>query len=105
MSTITYRRGQELPGLTFPWTDSAGVALPLNTGHTFVLELVNTRTGITSIPNCTITGASGSVNVAWAANALDIAAGIYRVWLTATETASGKQRVFNPGKPPSILIV
>lgn len=105
MNTVTYRRGQELPGLVFPWLDSAGAPLPLNTGYTFTLQLVSNVTGVDAAPAVTITGTSGSVAVAWAPNALDITPGGYRVWLTATETASGKARVFSPGNPPTIKIV
>ncbi len=105
MNTITYKRGQELPGLQFPWLDSAGAPLPLNTGYTFTLQLVSNVTGVDAAPAVTITGASGSVTVAWSTNALDIAPGVYTTWLTAIETASGKARVFNPARPPTIVIV
>jgi len=105
MNTVTYRRGQELPGLTFPWLDSAGAPLPLDTGYTFTLALISNVTGVDAAPVCTITGASGSVTVAWATNALDITPGVYTTWLTATETASGKARVFAPARPPTIVIV
>ncbi len=104
-NTITYRRGQELPGLQFPWLDSTGAPLDLSTGYTFALALVSNVTGVDAAPAVTITGASGSVTVAWSANALDIAPGVYQLWLTATETASGKARVFSPGRPPTIVIV
>lgn len=106
---FTYRAGAELPGLTLPWqeelTQDVWTDLDLTTGYTFSLTLVNAA-GTTALTKTTgITGADGSVVVAWAAGELDIAPGRYELRLRATETATSKDRDYAPGEPPLIQIV
>lgn len=107
-STFTYRTGAELPGLTLPWQEelSAGTFtnLDLSSGYTFTLELVD-RDGTVSLTKTTnLTGAVGSVAVAWATNDLALTAGTYTLKLRARETATSKDRDYRPGNPIKIVI-
>lgn len=107
MSTFTYRRGAERPNLTLPWQEetTAGVwvDLDLSTGYTFLLTLTRIDDDTTALSKTTgITGADGSVAVAWAADELDIPAGGHRLNLRAT--SGGLDRDYSPGSPVTLII-
>jgi hypothetical protein len=108
-TTFVYRRGAELPGLTLPWQEQTGAGtwanLDLSSGYTFTLTLVG-PTGTVALTKTTgITGADGSVVVAWAVNDLDLAAGDYTLRLRAREVATSKDRDYSPQRPLRISIV
>ena len=104
---ITYRAGDELPTLTCPWQEelSQGVwtDLDLTGAYTFAVTLTHTD-GSTESPSPVITGADGSVNIAWATDDLAIATGVWTMSLVASETASSKQRSYSPSDPVRITI-
>lgn len=103
------RAGDELGGITFPWQEetSSGTFTDLDLSggtHTFALVL-EAADGTTAATITSITGADGSAVVTFAVDDLDIDAGMYVMWLTATETATGKTRTYNPRHPPMLTIV
>ncbi len=107
-TSFTYGAGAELPGLTLPWQEETAPGiwtnLNLSAGYTFTLTLV-TPNGTTTLTKTTgITGAVGSVAVAWAAGELDLAPGLYALKLRARETATDKDRDYRPGSPIRITI-
>ena len=106
-NTVTYAAGDEYPTLTLPWQEelSQGVwtDLDLSSGWTFAVTLTHTD-GSTESPSPVVTGADGSVNIAWAADDLAIATGVWELSLVASETASSKQRSYSPGDPVRITI-
>ena len=108
MDTFAFRAGDDLPGLTFRWQQetSAGVFtdLDLSSGYTFVMALVDAD-GVTAFSTTNLTGADGSVTVVFVSGDLDLEAGVYTVELTASETATSKQRSYSPLSPPRIQIV
>ena len=106
--TFSLRAGDELPGLTLPWqyesSQNTFTDLDLSSGYTFSLLLVDTD-GVTQLTKTTgITGTSSGCTVAWAVDDLDLDTGTYTMWLTATETATSKQRTYSPRQPPQITI-
>lgn len=110
MSTIfVYNRGDELPGLTLPWqTETAQntyTDLDLSSGYTFSLTLTNSADEVVVTKTSGITGADGSVVIAWAVDELDIAEGLYEFTLVATETATGKTRTYRRGERVNLRII
>jgi hypothetical protein len=105
---FTYQAGAELPGLTLPWqeelTQDTWTDLDLSSGYTFTVTLVHTD-GTSVSPSPTVTGADGSVAIAWATGDLAIATGTYELQLRANETSSSKDRDYRPGDPVQIVIV
>jgi hypothetical protein len=77
--------------------------LDLSTGYTFTVTLVDAA-GTIETPSATVTGADGSVQIAWAADDLDITPGRWTLKLRARETATSKDRDYAPGNPPIIVI-
>ena len=109
MASFTYEQAAELPGLTLPWQEETSANtwtnLDLSSGYTFTLRLVD-KDGVDTLTKTTnITGADGSVVVAWAVGDLNIAAGTYTLRLSALETGTGKNRTYAPGRPVQIVIV
>lgn len=110
MSTrFVYKAGAELPGLTLPWqeelTRNTYTDLDLSSGYTFSLTLTGLGASTAALTKTTgITGAVGSVSVAWAADELDLAAGVYKLELRARETATSKDRDYSPSNPPVVQI-
>ena len=111
MSTdqFTYVAGAELPGLTLPWkeelTADTWTDLDLSSGYTFTLTLTDTAGTVALTKTTNITGADGSVTVAWAVDDLDQTTGIYTLRLRARETATSKDRDYRPDNPITINIV
>ena len=108
MQTFTYRAGAELPGLTLPWQEETAQGvwtdLDLSSGYTFTLTLLD-RSGATALTKTTnITGANGSVAVAWAADDLALTAGTYTLHLRARETATSKDRDYSTDNPLKLVI-
>lgn len=104
--TIAIARGQRLPHLFIgPWSTEAGTLLDLTTLYTLSAVLVAKRDGEVYTVTGLITGQVGGMTIAWSAQDLDKTPGTrWYLWATATETATGKPRVFRPGLPPIILI-
>jgi len=109
MSTFTYEAGAELPGLTLPWkeelTANTWTDLDLSSGYTFTLRLVNAAGTDVVTKTTNITGTTTGATVAWAADDLAIATGIYILRLRARETATTKDRDYKPSSPDQIVIV
>lgn len=111
MQTFTYTAGDELPGLTLPWqTETAqGVwtDLDLSSGYTFTLTLISDADGTTALTKTTnLTGANGSVVIAWATGDLALTAGnTYTMRLVAREVATSKDRSYSPDRPIKVRIV
>jgi hypothetical protein len=108
-TTFVYRRGAELPGLRLPWQEQTGTNawsdLDLSTGYTFTLTLISDAGAATLTKTGGIVGGVGYVDVLWAVNELDIAAGDYTAQLRARETATSKDRDYSPQRPLRISIV
>jgi len=107
--SFEYERSAELPGLTLPWeeqlTATTWANLDLSTGYTFTLRLVDSDNVDVLTKTTNITGADGSVVVAWAVGDLDLTPGTYTLRLSALETGTGKNRTHSPGDPVRIVIV
>jgi hypothetical protein len=101
--TFTYRRGQELPGITLTWLDAAGDPIEFIAGYTFRVQLAGPDGTIYLTKTTGIAGGSGTVTITWADGELDLEPGAYRLLVTAT--AAGFDRAFNPGNPPVVRIV
>lgn len=108
MQTFTYRAGAELPGLTLPWQEETAQGvwsdLDLSSGYTFTLTMLDSA-GTAALTKTTgITGASGSVAIAWAAGELDLDPGTYALHVRAREVATSKDRDYSPSQPIRIAI-
>lgn len=107
-ATFTYRRGDELPGLTLPWqyesAQNVWDDLDLSSGYTFAASLTS-RSGTAVSVDATVSGYDGGVTVTWAADDLDIVPGVYTLTVTATEAATSKARTYNSANRPTIEIV
>ena len=104
MSDYVYDAGDEDPDVALTWKDRDGAVINLSAA-TFSVKLVNSA-GTTVVTKTTgITGASTAPNVviAWAAGELNIAAGDYRLIVTAT--VSSRQRTFRRNNPPTVQII
>lgn len=103
----TYKAGDELPGLTFPWQEETApdtfTDLDLSSGYTCTVTLVD-RTGTETTPSATVAGYGGGVTVDWATGDLDDA-GTYTLLVKAREIATSKDRTWNPLDLPTIRIV
>lgn len=104
--TFTYRRGAERPNLTLPWQEQTAAAtwtdLDLSSGFTFTATLTNTAGTVVVTKTTGITGANGSVTIAWAADELDIAPTTYTLHVRAT--TGGVDRDYSPADPVKIII-
>ena len=106
MSTsFYYGRGDESPAIRLPWQEEVsatpGTYADLDlTGFTFAFTLANR--GTTSTPDATLTGADGYVDIAWAADDLDLEPGVWVVNLVST--SSGRDRTYSPRNPITIVI-
>lgn len=104
----TYARGAELPFVRLPIDEEVAPKtyepLDLSSGYTFTIELVNTITGVDTEPSAVVTGHDGYMQVAWAVDDLDIAAGDYELRVRARETATSKDRDWSPGGWPIVRI-
>ena len=90
-----YNRTAELPDYTKRWEDSTGAVINL-TGYTCRLEIFAYRAASPILTKTVgITGAATdpNVTVAWALGELNLTPGAYRLRLTATRPADGKERV------------
>jgi hypothetical protein len=103
MIKLTYRQGQESPGLSFGWVDSDGNPIDFST-YSFTLEIVDRSNVAVVTKTAGITGGVGVVDVDWATNELNIDPGDYRLLLVGRDGA-GNDRAFNPANPPVIAIV
>jgi hypothetical protein len=103
MTVLSYRRGQELPGVSLTWLRSNGDPLDLSTGYTFTVELVDRDDVAVVTKTSGVTGGVGAVSVAWAAGELDINPGSYRMLVVAVD-GDGAARAFSPGNPPTVTI-
>ncbi len=100
MTTFKYARGAEEPGLTLYWDEETSqdvwTPLDLSSGYTFELNLYSRGRAILT-KTTGIAGAIGAVVVSWGVGELDIQRGTYALALRANETASGKDRDYDPG--------
>ena len=108
MDTFTYAAGDEHPALQLPWQEESAANtftnLDLSSGYTFVVSLI-ADDGTSNATSPVVTGADGSVSVAWAVDDLALTAGTYTLKLVATETATSKDRTHSPNDPVRIHIV
>lgn len=111
--SYNYRVGQELPAMSFAWSDGAGALIDFSTGWTFTAKVCAATAPTTTLltKSSGITGAATSPNVTvdWSTTDFaDLTAAAngtpYVVHLTATRTADNKQRVFNPGQLPKFTL-
>ena len=105
MSELTYVSDSENPETQLIWKDATGTLIDFSVGYTFTVKLV--QEGVTQLTKTTaITGAATEPNVKieWAVDELDIAAGVYQLWVYARDSGS-RDRVFRPDNPPLIRIV
>jgi hypothetical protein len=102
---FTYAAGAELPGVELgPWTDSDGVALPLNVYTcTVLLEPHAGGTNVTIDGTCT-GDADGFVTITWVADDLAITPGTYNIRVTAVENATSKARHYSPNAWPLLQV-
>lgn len=100
---LRYHRGAERPALALWLIDDDGTLIDFSSGYTFELAigvlgdtpLLTKTTGITGAAGAgTQPDGTPNVTVTWAADDLDIAAGIYTWQLTATSTG-GLDRMFS----------
>jgi hypothetical protein len=105
MSNWAYRADQELPSFAISWADRDGNLIDFTSGYTFELKLaVDNVTAPVLVKTTGITGAATAPNivVAWASGDLNVAAGVYKVYLKAT--TGGNDRRFRPLDEPKITI-
>lgn len=103
---VTLYADQQLPATALTWLDADGNRIALHTGHTFALELVDGAGYIRKTKTTGITGENNTTNVhiAWVSADLTGLSGLYRMRVIATETATGKRRVFRPENPPVVWV-
>lgn len=111
--SYNYRVGQELPAMSFAWSDGTNTLIDYSTGWTFTAKVCAATASTTTLLTKTtgITGAATSPNVVIDWTATDFAALTaaaagtkYVVHLTARRTADTKDRVYNPGKLPEFTL-
>jgi len=102
MTTFTYHRGQELPGIDLPWEAADGTPLDLSAGYTITVKLV-VSDGTVVLDRAGV-GYDGGVRIDWAAGDLDVDFGRY-VLLVVARDAFTNDRVYSPGNLPQVMIV
>jgi len=105
MSELTYVADSENPETHLIWKDSTGAVIDFSSGFTFSVRL--TQEGITTLTKTSgITGSATEPNlrIAWEEDELNIASGVYQLWVYARDGAS-RDRVFRPADPPLIRII
>lgn len=115
MTTFERAIGQELPGFDFPWEEETAPKVwePLNltAGHTFAWNLRHGSTwrfvdgaGARQDKTTGVTGYDGGVRIEPGDGDCDVAVtGVWTIYVTAVETATGLDRVLDPAKRPTVL--
>lgn len=99
-----YRQGAELPGITLPWTDAAGVDIDFTTGYTFTVWLLQKKVRYTT--TTTVTGAVGAVHILFVPGALDSPKlGSYEMLVRARHVATQMDRDWNPDDLPVLKVL
>jgi len=104
VSDYTYDVGDEDPSIALTWKDRDDAVINLSAA-TFSVKLVNSAGAAIVTKTTGITGAATAPNIviSWAAGELNIAAGLYELWVQAT--VSSRQRTFRRRNLPTVLIV
>lgn len=116
-TTFTYYTDQELPEITFEWTNNDGTVVDFSSGWTFTAKLVRVSTNalVTSqssdivgddiLPNVTLQKWASATLTAIAADltAHSRTSDAYELRLYARRTADSADDVLKPGAGPQIL--
>jgi hypothetical protein len=96
MMIFEHTLGSELPDDAFEWTDAQGAVIDFSTGWTFSVEVgfVDQDAVLTKDEGISGAATSPNVTISWAEGELDdpLTAGGWPGWITAVNTASGKER-------------
>lgn len=96
---VTYRSGAELPDLAIEWRDRDGNLIDFSSGWTFTVKVgTDLATAFTKTTGITGAATSPNVLVQWATSGelSTLAAGQYRIELTARRTSDSKDRAYPP---------
>lgn len=105
MSELTYVADTENPGTDIIWKDSTGALVDFSTGYTFTVKLTQSGTALlTKTSGITGSATAPNIRVAWDVDELNLAPGVYEMWVYARDDAD-RDRVFRPADPPIIRII
>jgi hypothetical protein len=106
----TYRKDQELPGVSLNWLDGTGATIDFSTGWTFTVKVCAEGTTTTLVTKTTgITGASTlpNVRIDWSTTDWSTltAGAVYDYLVIARRTSDSKDNEFKPGSPLKLQIL